>query len=448
MRILNILLGLVVLVAIVGIGWVAWLATGPGPLAFATAGQPAGAVYSGPSPTGVPDELAQADLITRGEYLTRAADCLGCHTAQDGGTPWAGARAFKTSFGTIYSTNITPDRATGIGAWTDAEFLRSLKQGVGRHGEFLYPAFPYESYAQMADADALAIKAYLFTLKPVRLATPANTLIPPLDHRELMGVWKALFSHEQEFRPLAGRSAEWNRGAYLAEALAHCGDCHTPRTLAQSLDNRRKFAGGSASGWNAYNITADRLTGLGAWSDDEIAQYLSTGHAKGRGTATGPMGDAVDLGLSHLTPGDVHAIVVYLRSIPALASKSVSPSLAGPASSSARQAVPVVGEARGKGIFEGACASCHGWDGSGQLTTYATLTGARAVNDPSAVNVAHVVLAGSRRRTASGEVFMPAFGHAYSDAEIAAVANYVTTRFGAQPSKLTARDVTRMRGQE
>ncbi len=447
MKVLNTLLVLVVLVVAAVVGGVYWLASGPGPLDFAAKGQPAAPAYEGPSPTGVPAELAQADIVTRGQYLARAADCVGCHTAQ-GGQAWVGARAFKTPFGTIYSTNITPDRETGIGAWSDAEFLRSLKQGVGRRGEHLYPAFPFESYAHMADADGLAIKAYLFTLKPVRMPTPANAMIFPADQRWLMAVWKALFSREQGFQPVAGRSVEWNRGAYLAEALAHCGDCHTQRTLLQSLDNRRKFAGGVASGWNAYNITSDRLTGVGAWSDDDLVSYLSSGHASGHGTATGPMGDAVDLGLRYLTPGDTKALVTYLRSIPAVASHNLSPTLAGPATSSPKPVVPVIGEARGKRIFEGACVSCHGWDGAGSLTTYATLTGSRSVNDPSAVNVAHVVLAGSRRRTAQGEVFMPAFGKAYSDAEIAAVANYVTTRFGAQSSKLTANDVRGLRGQD
>ena len=211
MKLLNLLLVIVVVLALAVAGAVAWLVSGPGPLAFAAAA-PGAAPYAGPSPTGVPAELANASLVARGEYLTRAADCLGCHTAE-GGKSWAGARAFKTAFGTIYSTNITPDHETGIGAFTDTEFLRSLKQGVGRHGEHLYPAFPFESYAHMADADGLAIKAYLFTLKPVRLATPANTLIPPFDQRALMGVWKLLFVREQGFQPVAGRSAEWNRGA-------------------------------------------------------------------------------------------------------------------------------------------------------------------------------------------------------------------------------------------
>ena len=446
MRVFRLLLVLVVVVVAVAIGAVVWTVTGPGPLDFARQGQAPATPYAGPSPTGVPPELASADLVTRGQYLARAADCQGCHTVP-GGQPFVGGRAFKTTFGTIYSTNITPDRLTGIGAWSDQDFLRAVHKGVRPDGQWLYPAFPYASYAHMADADALAIKAYLFTLAPVRRPPTPNDVLAPFDRRWLMGIWSALFDREGPFEPVAGHTPAWNRGAYLAEGLAHCGECHTPRTLLESLNNRRKFAGGLASGWNAYNITGERLTGVGAWSDGEFAQYLSTGHAQGRGTAGGPMAEAVDLGLRDLTPGDVQALVEYLRTVPAIRSTNVSPSLAGPAPASPKASVPVIGEARGKRIFEGACASCHGWNGSGALTTYATLTGSRAVNDPSAANVAHAVLEGSHRRTPQGEIFMPAFGHAYSDAEIAAVANYVTGRFGAQPSRLTARDVSGMREQ-
>ena len=443
MNIGRLLLTLIVLVLLAAGGAVAWMAAGPGPLAFAQAQAP-GAAYAGPSPKGVPAELAGADLVTRGQYLTRAADCQGCHTAP-GGKPFAGGRPFKTAFGVIYSTNITPDAATGIGAFTEAQFLRSMKQGIGRDGQRLYPAFPFDAYVHVADADALAMKAYLFSLTPVRQAPRANALAFPFNQRWLMGIWSALFVRDGDFQPVAGRSAEWNRGAYLAEALTHCGTCHTPRNLLQALDNRRKFAGGVASGWKAYNITSDRLTGVGAWRDDELAAYTAAGYAPGRGTAGGPMGEAADLSHRFLTPSDIKAVVVYLRSIPALHSADLPPPRAGPAPSSPRTDVAVIGEASGKRIFEGACASCHGWDGSGSLTTFATLTGARAVNDPSAVNVAQMVVEGSRRRTPQGEAFMPAFGRAYSDAEIAAVANYVTGRFGARPAQLQAADVAKLR---
>lgn len=426
------------------LGWIVLIATGPGPMAFAQSA--GGGAYAGPSPTGVPPELARADLVTRGKYLTQAADCESCHTAP-GGKPFAGGRAFRTAFGTLYSSNLTPDPATGLGAWTDADFLRALHQGVGKDGRRLYPAFPYDAYAHMADADGRAIRAYLATLQPVRQATPANALVFPFNQRWLMAIWAQLFAREQGFEPVADRGADWNRGAYLAEALAHCGACHTPRNLLQGLDNRRKFMGAVTQGWQAYDITSDRLTGIGAWTDAELGDYLAKGHAEGRGTATGPMGEAVDLSLTHLTPGDLHALVVYLKSVPPLTAKALPATLAGPAPLSPKSLVPVVGGERGKRIFEGACIGCHGWDGRGQLTTYAALTGARAVNDPSAINVAHVILEGSRRTTPHGEVFMPAFGAAYSDAEIAAVANYITGRFGSAASHIDAEDVAELRGE-
>ena len=440
----RIVLVLIALVALLALGGMAWIATGPGPLAFAA--ESAGGSYAGPSPSGVPAELAKADPVARGRYLTQAADCESCHTAS-GGAPFAGGRAFRTQFGVLYSTNLTPDRSTGLGAWSDADFLRGLHEGIGRDGQRLYPAFPYDAYAHMSDADALAIRAYLATLQPIRQADRPDAMLIPFDQRWLMAIWAKLFAREQGFEPVAGRSAEWNRGAYLAEALAHCGACHTPRNLLQGLDNRRKFSGAVAQGWQAYNITSDRLTGVGAWRDDELADYLSKGHADGRGTASGPMGEAVDLSLTHLTPSDLHALVVYLRSVPALRARALPAKLAGPAPASPKSLVPVVGGERGKRIFEGACSSCHGWDGRGQLTTYAALTGSRAVNDPSAVNVAQIVLSGSRRTTPHGETFMPAFGAAYSDAEIAAVANYVTGRFGSAASHIDADDVANLRQQ-
>ena len=442
MKAVRALLILVLLVLAAVAGGIAWMALGSDPLAFAKA--PSGQVYDGPSPSGAPPELARADLVTRGRYLAQAADCESCHTAP-GGKSFAGGRAIPTVFGTIYSSNITPDVQTGIGGWTDADFLRAVHQGIGKGGRPLYPAFPYDAYAHMADADALAIKAFLFSLAPVRRSPPPNAVRFPFDQPWLLRIWAALFAREQVFQPAANRSPDWNRGAYLTEALAHCGSCHTPRNLLEGLDNRRKFAGGDAEGWRAYNITSDRLTGIGAWSDLELTQYLAKGHAEGRGTASGPMGEAVDLGLSHLTSGDLHALIGYLRSVPPMTSKALPGTLAGPAPASPKVPAPGPGAASGKAIFEGACASCHGWDGRGSLTTYATLTGARSVNDPSAVNVAEIVLHGSRRTTPQGEAFMPSFGAAYSDAEIAAVANYVTGRFGSAPSHLSASDVARLR---
>jgi mono/diheme cytochrome c family protein len=444
MSVPRVLLVAVAVVVVVGIGVALWL-IGPGPMAFASGPKVPLASYGAASPTGVPPELASASLVQRGEYLAKAADCMVCHTAP-GGQPYAGGFAFTLPFGVLYSTNITPDRETGIGAYGDADFLKAMHEGVRRDGARLYPAMPFTSYTYMTDADALAIKAYLFSLPPVRAPARPNSLAFPFNQRVLMAFWSLAYNPNRRFEPVSSQSPEWNRGAYLAEALAHCGDCHTPRNLAFALDNRRKFGGALTAGWRAYNISSDKGTGVGAWSDDEVFSYLSNGHATGHGTASGPMGEAVDNSFSQMTPSDVRAMAAYLRSVPPHASHDLPATLAAPASASHRDG-PQVADARGKQVFEGACASCHSWTGVSPIAPTATLTGARAVNDPSAVNVAQVVLLGGARRTPQGTLAMPAFGDAYSDAEIAAVANYVTARFGSKPSSITEKQVADLRKQ-
>jgi mono/diheme cytochrome c family protein len=304
---------------------------------------------------------------------------------------------------------------------------------------------PYTSYTYISDADALAIKAYLFSLPPVRAAAPANTLTFPFNQRWGMIFWSALFNPDTRFEPDTSKSLEWNRGAYLAEALAHCGECHTPRNLAFALDNREKFAGAVAAGWRAFNISSDKTTGIGAWHDDDLISYLSVGHAKGHGTASGPMGEAVDQSFSQMAPEDIRAIVAYLRSVPATASPDLPATPAPAAPASHRDGV--TSNPRGKMVFEGACVSCHGWTGESSISPLATLTGAWSVNDPSATNVAQIVIAGTRRHAPDGAISMPAFGNAYSDEEIAAVANYVTARFGAKGSQMSANDVAVLRKQ-
>jgi mono/diheme cytochrome c family protein len=419
----------------------AWIMLPPRALDFAGGPTVNLAAYHGADPTGAPPELASADIVARGKYLAAAADCAVCHTVS-GGQPYAGGVAFPTGYGVLYSPNITADRETGIGAWTDADFLRAVHDGVGRAGQRLYPAFPYESYALMTDADVLAIKAYLLSLPPVHAVAPPTRLHFPFDQRWLMAVWSALYSPNQRFQPHPDRSPEWNRGAYLVEALGHCGDCHTPRNLAQAPDNRSKFAGALIGGWRAFNITPDPASGVGGWSDAALTQYLREGHADAHGAAGGPMSEVVTASLSQLTPGDVSAIVAYLRTVPAIRTAGLPAPVTEPASD-APSRMQASFDPRGKQIFEGACASCHSWSGVSLLTGDATLTGDRAVNDPSAVNVAQMVIAGGGRP--GGAVRMPAFGQAYSDAEIAAVANYVTARFGGAGAHLTAADVARLR---
>jgi len=432
-------LGVLALVAVVAL----FLILGPGPMAFSKGPKVDLKDYRAANPSGVPAALAQASQVQKGEYLAKAADCLVCHTAK-GGQAYAGGFPFVLPFGRLYSTNITPDKATGIGDYTDDQFLAAMHRGIRRDGANLYPAMPYTSYTYITDADALAIKAYLFTLAPITLPNKANELSFPFNQRWAMGIWSALFNANERFKPDTEKTAEWNRGAYLAEALAHCGECHTPRNLAFALDNRNKFGGALTAGWRAYNISSDAASGVGAWTDEDLITYLSLGHAMHHGSAGGPMGEAVDESFSQLAPEDVHAIVAYLRSIPASASSDVPATLA-PAAPDSHRAGLAAAESRGKQVYEGACASCHGWSGVSDISEYATLTGARAVNDPHGTNVAQIVLAGMKRSSPAGVTPMPAFGAAYSDSDIAAVTNYVTTRFGTSASNLRAADIAKMR---
>ena len=290
----------------------------PGRPDFAGRDRVALADYKQADPTGVPANSrtrasSNAGAISSARPIARPA------TRRSAANPSRAAGRSSLPFGTIYSTNITPDKETGIGQYSDAEFLAAVRRGVRRDGARLYPAMPFASYTYLTDADALAIKAYLFSLEPINAPAIPNTFAFPFDQRWAMGIWALMFNADRRFEPHADRSAEWNRGAYLVEALAHCGECHTPRNLFQALDERRKFAGAVTGGWRAYNITSDSTSGVGDWTAEALAHYLATGHAEGRGTAAGPMGEAVDLSLVHLTSEDIAAMVAYLRTVPPIA---------------------------------------------------------------------------------------------------------------------------------
>jgi mono/diheme cytochrome c family protein len=261
-------LGVLVLVGVVAL----FLILGPGPMVFSNGPKVDLKDYHASNPSGVPAALAQASLVQKGEYLAKAADCLVCHTAK-GGQAYAGGFPFVLPFGTLYSTNITPDKATGIGNYTDEQFLAAMHRGIRRDGANLYPAMPYTSYTYITDADALAIKAYLFTLAPINLPNKPNELPFPFNQRWAMGIWSALFNANERFKPDTDQSAEWNRGAYLAEALAHCGECHTPRNLAFALNNRKKFGGALTAGWRAYNISSDPASGVGWTSPASVDSF-------------------------------------------------------------------------------------------------------------------------------------------------------------------------------
>jgi mono/diheme cytochrome c family protein len=252
-------------------------------------------------------------LVQRGEYLAKAADCVACHTAH-GGKPFAGGLPFKLPFGTMYATNITADRETGIGDWSDDDFVNALQKGVGKGGKHLYPSMPYTSYTGLSRDDALAIKAYLFSLPPVRQANRPNSLAFPFNIRWSMTFWNLVFLKDKRFTPDPALSAQENRGAYLATALGHCGECHTPRNIGFAMKAHHALAGAELQGWRAWNLTADKTYGVGDWSDAQLNSYLSIGRADGRGAAAGPMGEAIENSLQYLTPEDTAALVAYLRS--------------------------------------------------------------------------------------------------------------------------------------
>jgi mono/diheme cytochrome c family protein len=272
---------------------------------------------------------------------------------------------------------------------------------------------------------------------------PEDNLRVPFNIRWLMAFWNVLYNPNERFKPDPAKPPEWNRGAYLVDALGHCGDCHTPRNLLQGPKSNHKFAGAEIEGWRAYNITPDRETGIGSWTARDLADYLATGVSRGHGAAAGPMVEVVDNSLRFLTPEDIDAMTAYLRSVPPIASDS--PRIAKPASASA-EAFPDTGTLEhmrtdpGMRMYAGACAGCHGWDGRG-------IAGSRAANDPAAVNLTQVVLDGIHR-AGIGTPNMPRFAAAYTDAEIAALANFVTGRFGGQASGLKAADVGKRRSEE
>jgi mono/diheme cytochrome c family protein len=403
---------------------------------------------SAPTLAGAP---ASASLVARGEYLTRAADCVACHTVPGSGNDFAGGVAFVLPFGTIYSSNITPDLETGIGSWSDDDFVHAVRDGVRKDGKRLYPAFPYTSYTALSRADVLAIKAYLFSQPPVKHPERSNELSFPFNQRWAMGFWNAAFFKNQRFAGDSSKPAQWNSGAYLATALGHCGECHTPRNFGFGLKHGSELAGEEVQGWKAYNITSDSERGIGAWTDEQLAAYLKTGHAAGRGSASGPMAEVVSNSLQYLTANDVGALVSYLHSVPASTGRlDVAADERAPLASHASASLPAqaaLGDANGLGLalFAGNCAGCHTWDGLGRQTGYAELRGVRAVADPAATNTTQIILHGSNHRIGDHDVYMPAFAGGYSDAEIAALSNFAVGYFGNQVGTLTAKDIAQRR---
>ena len=379
------------------------------------------------------------DLVAKGEYLTRAADCAACHTVP-GGFQFAGGRPFMLpAMGTLYSPNITPDPKNGIGAYSDDDWVRMLQKGVAREGRHLYPAMPYASYTKMSREDALAIKAYLFSLKPVETGpTPAATMKFPFDQRWGLALWNMVNAPDKRLEPDSTKSAAWNRGAYLVEALGHCGECHTPRNFMQGLKDAKAYAGANQQGWIAYNISSDKNAGLGGWTDEQLASYLATGQAAGRGPASGPMAEVIANSLRYLTPDDIKAMVAYLRDRPAQPD--------GPPAVPASVAAATVPDPMGAHLYGQACAGCHMPDGKGRQSPWAALGGSHSAGDVSGTNLVQILAHGSQMETAQGLVFMHSFTGGYTDAELAAIANYTIGQMSGRQGQVTAQQIKAARG--
>ncbi|MCB8875926.1 cytochrome c [Acidisoma silvae] len=382
--------------------------------------------------------------IVRGKVLTTEGDCVACHTAP-GGTPFAGGLPFKTPMGTIYSPNITPDKDTGIGTWTDAEFLRALHQGIGKNGEHLYPAFPYTSFAAISDGDVAAIKAYLFSLKPVHQQNTPNEMVFPYNIRSLMIGWNLLNFHPETIDPVT------ERGKYVADALEHCAECHSPRGLTMGVESGKYLAGATVDGWTAYNITSDPDHGIGTWSVDDIKTYLKTGNLPGKAQAAGPMGEVIVNSTSHMPDADLTALAEYLKTVHGQADGAAGRSaMGGPVGSgealTGYRATQGKGASEGEVLFTAACSTCHGTggagEGSGVLPSlyHNSVTGADTPN-----NLALAVLNGVKRGTAFNDASMPAFRDEFSDEQVAAVTDYVRKTFGNAANPITVQQVSDLR---
>lgn len=379
-------------------------------------------------------EKALAEDVARGKALTEAADCASCHTA-DPSKPFAGGKRIDTPFGGIYSPNLTPDRATGIGAWRDGEFYRALHFGVARDGSRYYPAFPYPNFTRMTRQDVLAIRAYLATLTPVTNTPPPLQLRWPFNYRILMRGWNWLFFKPGILMPDQHRSAEWNRGRYLVEGAGHCGACHTPKNIFGADRRSQPLGGGPVAGMFAPRLDGAERSGLKSWSVEDIAEYLQSGR-NGRSHAGELMSEVVVNSTSRMSDKDVRAIAVYLKSLPAGAPEpTVTP-------------LPAAQVAAGEKLYKGACIACHEADGSGAPRIYPPLPRNANLQSADPSSTLRVILDGAETATtprAPNGGSMPAYAAKMSDQQIADVTNFIRNAWGNAAPAVSAAQVAKAR---
>jgi mono/diheme cytochrome c family protein len=375
-----------------------------------------------------------AETLARGKALVDAADCASCHTA-DPAKPLAGGKRIDTPFGGIFSPNLTPDRETGLGAWTDDEFYRALHEGVARSGARYYPAFPYPNFTKITRDDVLAIRAYLSTLTPVRNNPPPPQLRWPLNYRMVMRGWNWLFFKPGTFERNPQKSDEWNRGAYLVEGAAHCGACHTPKNLFGADKRGQSYGGGLIDGWFAPRLDGAVRSGLKSWSVDDIAEYLQSGR-NGKSHAGKLMAEVVVNSTSKMSDADLRAIAIYLKDLPAGAPE---PAVAPP---------PPAQMADGGRIYKGACIACHEADGSGAPRIYPPLPGNANLQSADPSSTLRIILDGAQTVTtprAPNTGSMPAYAGKLTDQEIADVATYIRNAWGNAAPAVTSAQVGKAR---
>ncbi len=373
------------------------------------------------------------DRIARGRYLAVLSDCTACHTAP-GGQPFAGGLGLQTPFGTIVTPNITPDPETGIGRWSDEDFVSAMHEGRGRGGKRLYPAMPYPAYTKMTRDDVLAIRAYLATVAPVNNRVVSNQLPFPLNVRLAMAFWNWRYFTPGRYQPDPQKSDDWNRGAYIVQGAAHCGTCHTPKTILGGDRRSRALTGATLQGWFAPNISPDPHKGIGGWSKDDIATYLKTG-TNAWTLASGPMAEAITHSTSRMTDADIDAIATYLKDSGTGGTAEKPAPL--PASDSVMQA--------GAAIYKDSCAACHKDAGTGERQLFPSLAGNALVQSDDSTTLVRLVLQGSRAvatDAAPTGPAMPAFDWRLNNAQVAAVLTYVRNSWGnaaaAVPERVVA----------
>ena len=369
-----------------------------------------------------------ANPVARGRYLAVLGDCAGCHT-RPGGAPYAGGLGLGSSFGTIYTANITSDPKAGIGSWTADQFWRAMHEGRRADGAHLYPAFPYVYFTRVSREDSDALRAYLLTVPASDYTPPANKLLFPVNIRGTMSIWNALFFKPEAFQPRADQSAEWNRGAYIVTGLGHCGACHTPKNLLQADSRSKPLQGGKIEDWFAPDLDGS-ARGLGGWSQDDIVEFLKTGrntHSNG-GAA---MASVLIHSTTQMSDEDRRDIAIYLKSLP-------------PSEGPAAHPAPSDLMAEGGAIYRDQCSACHGVDGAGEPRLFPALRNNANAQQRDPTTMVRYILTGSQT-TATGAAptpfTMPAFAWKLNDREIAAVATYVRNRFGNAAPPVSTGDV-------